>query len=82
MKPKRLADGTYKLSLPVGPNTILPVIDTAHDYGLFVREAIESPEFGPGSEILTSGEVISIGDMVSQLAESECLRSFFQPAAD
>ncbi|KAJ7241473.1 NAD(P)-binding protein [Mycena rebaudengoi] len=82
MKPKRLADGTYKLSLPVGPNTILPVIDTAHDYGLFVREAIESPEFGPGSEILTSGEVISIGDMVSQLAEITGKKIVFASISD
>ncbi|KAJ7241470.1 hypothetical protein C8J57DRAFT_1561318 [Mycena rebaudengoi] len=82
MKPKRLADGTYKLSLPVGPNTILPVIDTAHDYGLFVRKAIESPEFGPGSEILTSGEVISIGDMVSQLAEITGKKIVFASISD
>ncbi|KAJ7233520.1 NAD(P)-binding protein [Mycena haematopus] len=50
MKPKKLEDGTYVLALPVGPQTLLPVIDTANDYGLFVREAIECPEFGPGSE--------------------------------
>ncbi|KAJ7246963.1 hypothetical protein C8J57DRAFT_1674431 [Mycena rebaudengoi] len=82
MKPKRLADGMYKLSLPVGPNTILPVIDTAHDYGLFVCEAIESPEFGPGSEILTSGEVISIGDMVSQLAKITGKKIVFASISD
>ncbi|KAF8170630.1 NAD(P)-binding protein [Mycena galopus ATCC 62051] len=69
MKPKKVADGTYVLALPVGPQTLLPVIDTPHDYGLFVREAIESPEFGPGSEVLTSGEDITVGDMISQLAE-------------
>ncbi|KAJ7334653.1 NAD(P)-binding protein [Mycena albidolilacea] len=69
MKPTRVEDGTYVLALPVGPQTLLPVIDTPNDYGLFVREAIESPEFGPGSEVLTSGEDITIGDMISQLAE-------------
>ncbi|KAJ7119414.1 NAD(P)-binding protein [Mycena epipterygia] len=69
MKPKRVEDGTYVLALPVGPETVLPVIDTASDYGLFVREAIESPEFGPGSEVLTSGEDITVGSLVSQLAE-------------
>ncbi|KAJ7743933.1 NAD(P)-binding protein [Mycena maculata] len=69
MKPKRVADETYVLALPVGPQTLLPVIDTANDYGLFVREAIESPAFGAGSEILTSGEDITVGEMVSQLAQ-------------
>ncbi|KAJ7074463.1 NAD(P)-binding protein [Mycena amicta] len=68
IKPK-LVDGQYVLGLPVGPQTLLPVIDTAHDFGLFVREAIESPEFGPGSEILTSGEMITVGDLVTQLAQ-------------
>lgn len=72
MKPKRVEDGTYVLALPVGPQTVLPVIDTASDYGLFVQEAIEFPEFGPGSEVLTSGEDITVGDMISQLAESAC----------
>ncbi|KAF7326415.1 NmrA domain-containing protein [Mycena venus] len=69
MKPKKVEDGTYVLALPVGPQTLLPVIDTPNDYGLFVREAIESPEFGAGSEVLTSGEDITIGDMISQLSE-------------
>jgi len=69
MKPKRVEDGTYVLALPVGPQTVLPVIDTAHDYGLFVREAIESPFFGAGSEVLSSGEIVTVGDMISQLAE-------------
>ncbi|KAJ7475252.1 NAD(P)-binding protein [Mycena galericulata] len=69
MKPKRVAYGTYVLALPVGPQTILPVIDTANDYGLFVREAIESPAFGAGTEILTSGEDITVGEMISQLAQ-------------
>ncbi|KAJ7186696.1 NAD(P)-binding protein [Mycena filopes] len=69
MKPKKQADGSFVLALPVGPQTLLPVLDTKSDYGLFVQEAIESPEFGAGSEVLTSGEDITVGEMVSQLAE-------------
>ncbi|KAJ7147504.1 NAD(P)-binding protein [Mycena crocata] len=69
MKPKPVGDGTYVLSLPIGPQTTLPVIDTANDYGLFVREVIESPAFGAGSEVLTSGENITVGEITSQLAE-------------
>jgi hypothetical protein len=33
MAPTKEADGSYALGLPVGPDTIVPVIDTLHDYG-------------------------------------------------
>jgi len=62
-------DGSYVFAMPVGPDTLLPIIDTPHDYGIFVREAIESPAFGPGTEILTCGELISVADALSQVAE-------------
>jgi uncharacterized protein YbjT (DUF2867 family) len=62
-------DGSYAITVPFSPDAVLPVIDM-QDYGIFVREAIESPEFGPGTEILTCGELISVRDCVSQLAES------------
>jgi hypothetical protein len=48
----------------------LPVIDMASDYGLFVRQAIESPAFGVGSEILACGELLPVGDTFKQLSES------------
>ncbi|KAJ7468470.1 NAD(P)-binding protein, partial [Mycena latifolia] len=67
--PTREADGSYALGLPVGQDTVLPFIDAAHDYGLFVREAIESPAFGAGSEVLAAGEDISVRDMLVQLSE-------------
>jgi len=68
-KPTKEADGSYVLALPVGPDTVFPFIDAPHDYGQFVRKAIESPSFGPGSEILASSEDISIRDMLAQLSQ-------------
>jgi uncharacterized protein YbjT (DUF2867 family) len=68
--PRKAADGSYELALPFGPETVIPVIDMESDYGMFVRQAIESPAVGPGSEILTCGELISLGDMFKQLSES------------
>ncbi|KAJ6589167.1 NAD(P)-binding protein [Mycena capillaripes] len=82
MKPKRVEGGSYVLALPVGPKTLLPVIDTAYDYGLFVQEAIESPEFDAGSEILTAGEYITVGDMISQLAEITGKKIVYAPISD
>ncbi|KAJ7778426.1 NAD(P)-binding protein [Mycena metata] len=66
--PQKEADGTYTLGLPVGPNTILPIIDAVHDYGLFVREGIECPKFGAGTEVLASAEDISVAEMLVQLS--------------
>ncbi|KAJ7160882.1 NAD(P)-binding protein [Mycena filopes] len=67
--PKKQADGSYVLGLPVRPECVLPVIDTAHDYGLYVRAGIESPAFGAGTEVLASGEDISVQEMAAQLGE-------------
>jgi len=63
-------DGSYVLALPYSQSIIIPIIDMVEDYGMFVREAIESPAFGAGTEILTCGELISFADIISQLAES------------
>lgn len=68
--PTKEADGSYVLALPIGEDAVLPIIDATHDYGLFVRAAIESPALGPGTEILASGEDISIRDMLAQLSQS------------
>lgn len=64
-------DGTYVIAGPGAPDSVVPLIDITSDYGLFVREAIESPHYGPGSEIHTCGDLISWVDMAKQLSESE-----------
>ncbi|KIM86166.1 hypothetical protein PILCRDRAFT_86767 [Piloderma croceum F 1598] len=69
LAPRKQADGTYAIGLPFGPDTLIPIIDMASDYGLFVRQAIESTAFGAGSEILTCGELLPVGDMFKQLSE-------------
>ena len=68
--PRKQADGSYEVALPFGPDTVVPVIDMVSDYGLYVREAIESSAFGGGSEIFASGELISVGEISKQLSES------------
>lgn len=74
--PRKQEDGSYVLAMPYDPDSVTPIIDMVSDYGLFVREAIESPAFGAGTEVLSCGEVISYRDIVSQLAES-MFRAFF-----
>ncbi|KIM74592.1 hypothetical protein PILCRDRAFT_828132 [Piloderma croceum F 1598] len=49
LTPQKQVDGSYAIALPFGPETLLLVIDMASDYGLFVRQAIESPAFGVSS---------------------------------
>lgn len=39
------------------------------DYGLYVREAIESDHFGPGSELLACSEELTITEIVKQFSE-------------
>lgn len=69
VKPEAQPDGSYILALPVPDTTVWPVIWMEKDYGLFVRAAMESPEIKLGSELLSSGEMISIRDVLSQMSE-------------
>ena len=73
--PQKQADGSYEVALPIHRDVALPLINMDSDYGLFVREAIEWPVFRAGSEILTCGESISMGDMLKQLGESKFHRT-------
>lgn len=69
---KQQSDGSYLFCLPVPSSTVVPLIDIPHDYGTYVRAAIESPTLGAGSEVL-SGRLISLGDIIAQLAECKSL---------
>jgi len=80
--PTKKADGSYALRLPIGPDTVLPLIDVVHDYGLFVREGIESPAFGPGTEVLGSSEDITVREMVAQLAQISGKKIVYKQISD
>ncbi|KAG8889480.1 hypothetical protein FRB98_004165 [Tulasnella sp. 332] len=66
--PKKQADGSYAIILPVAPDCVAPLIDTANDYGLFVREAIESPK-GHQTEIFAYSEMLSYADVAKTLGD-------------
>lgn len=66
--PTKQDDGTYLLSMPVPASVKTPMLDTALDYGRYVRAAIENPALGPGSEVLTGLE-ISFEDQLAHLSE-------------
>lgn len=65
--PKKQADGTFVLALPFPEKTVAPLLDTASDYGLFVRKAIEDD--GGARDIFAHGEVISYTEVVKQWSE-------------
>jgi len=65
---KKQPDGSYVFGLPVPASTVVPVIDVAYDYGLYVRAAIEHPALGAGSDV-QSGTLTSFGDMVATLSQ-------------
>ncbi|KAJ6492617.1 NAD(P)-binding protein [Mycena vulgaris] len=64
------ADGSFAIELPVKPTTVVPLIDTAEDYGLYVRQVFELPVFPDGSEVFTSGENITFQDLALQLSQA------------
>ena len=69
-------DGTFVLALPVSSSAIIPVLDTARDYGAYVVEAIESPSFGAGSEVLAASEYISVADLVKTWSAGKLLMKY------
>ncbi|KAG9032868.1 hypothetical protein FRB95_000883 [Tulasnella sp. JGI-2019a] len=69
--PKKQDDGSYALYGPATPDSVAPFLDTARDYGLFVRKAIESPrDASSGVDIFAYGEVTSYTNIAKQLGES------------
>lgn len=73
--PKNLGNGTFAMFGPNPPESLTSLIDIEHDYGRFVREAIESYQAdGTLQEILGNGDVISFGDIAKEVAEGEFCR--------
>ncbi|KAF7326373.1 NmrA domain-containing protein [Mycena venus] len=70
-------DGSFAMRLPVKPTTSLPVLDAGHDYGLYVRRALEAPTFPDGSEVRT-GEYITLEDMALQLSQATGKKIVFE----
>lgn len=68
--PKKQEDGSFVLALPGPAETIVPALDTARDYGLFIRKVIEDPELADVKDVGAYGEFISYGQMVKEWSES------------
>ncbi|KAJ7143762.1 NAD(P)-binding protein [Mycena epipterygia] len=77
--PIKQEDGSFALTLPISPETVVPFIDTVHDYGLFVRRLLEMTVFPDGSEFLAYSENIALGDMVLQLSHVTGKKIVFKP---
>ncbi|KZW04462.1 NAD(P)-binding protein [Exidia glandulosa HHB12029] len=66
--PRRLEDGSYVWEQPDLNDQLYPYINTAYDYGLWVRYAIESPEYNKGGgTILTWGELLRPSEVAAIL---------------
>jgi uncharacterized protein YbjT (DUF2867 family) len=71
MRPQPAGDGTYVIRDTWSPETKLPLIDCAHDYGNFVRLAIESPAYnkGDGKVVMAYAEWLSLADQATIMSE-------------
>lgn len=71
-KPQSAGDGSYVVAVSWKPECRMPLIDTYHDAGLFVRLAIESNGFkkGDGKIIFAYAEWVTVGDQVKILSET------------
>ncbi|KAF7373240.1 NmrA domain-containing protein [Mycena sanguinolenta] len=61
-------DGTHAIQWVVGPKTVVPIIDTQSDYGLYVRRVLEQPVFPDGLDVYT-GQDITGEDMAREISE-------------
>jgi hypothetical protein len=71
-KPRSAGDGSYVVAASWKPECRMPLIDTYHDAGLFVRLAIEFDEFkkDDGKIIFAYAEWVTVGDQVKILSET------------
>lgn len=68
--PKKQLDGSFVIQSPAAPDTLLPLIDTEADYGLFVRKAIETP-VESGTEIFAYSEVLTCKEIMDRLSKGD-----------
>ncbi|KAF7325103.1 NAD(P)-binding protein [Mycena kentingensis (nom. inval.)] len=71
-------DGAYTFGFPMATTTRLPFADIPGDYGLYVRAAIERPEFGAGSE-LRAGTMCDLGEAMRELSEVSGKNITYEP---
>ncbi|KAJ7289378.1 NAD(P)-binding protein, partial [Mycena rebaudengoi] len=72
------ADGTIVVAYPVTATSVLPVIDAGNDYGLFILRAFEAEEFPAGTDVCTTSEDITIGEMVRQLGDITGIKTVYR----
>lgn len=75
--PMRKSEGVYTLAWPLKADSKINIVDTAEDYGLFVRHVLELETFPDGDEFLAYSEVITpteIAEQWSKGASLACLR--------
>ncbi|KZV94018.1 NAD(P)-binding protein [Exidia glandulosa HHB12029] len=73
--PRRLEDGSYVWEQPDLNDQLYPYIDTGYDYGLWVRYAIESPEYNKGGgTILTWGELLRPSEVAAILERTRGIK--------
>jgi uncharacterized protein YbjT (DUF2867 family) len=82
MKPHKQADGSFLLALPAKPSTKVAALWPEQDYGAYVVEAIESPSFGPGTEVLAASEYITFAEIVEQWSAASGLTINYAEASD
>ncbi|KAH6974342.1 NAD(P)-binding protein [Ilyonectria sp. MPI-CAGE-AT-0026] len=70
-RPRPAGDGTYVVDGVWSEETQMPLLDTYHDFGLFVRLAIESGEFnrGDGKVVSAHGEWLNIVQQLDILSQ-------------
>ncbi|KZV94017.1 NAD(P)-binding protein [Exidia glandulosa HHB12029] len=69
LAPEKQQDGTYIWTMQWNSTTAFPFIDMEADYGLFVRYAIESPEYNKGG-----GTIYSYGEHASHVKIASILK--------
>ncbi|KAJ7684174.1 NAD(P)-binding protein [Mycena polygramma] len=71
-------DGSRVMPWPVEPTFLVPFIDAAYDYGLFVRYVLELPVFPNGAKLVACSEKLEVGDVAQQLSEATGKKVLFQ----
>ncbi|KAJ7063999.1 hypothetical protein C8F01DRAFT_1275081 [Mycena amicta] len=68
----------WTVSMPCALTTVMPIIDTERDYGLFVCRAIEADVFPHGETVGAWGQFITVEEQMKQLSEATGKQITFQ----
>lgn len=77
--PRKQPDGSFVVAQPMSPQTRLPILDAAHDFGRYVLAAVQD---GGPDKVLAGGHYLSLEEIAAVMAKCGLTSALSEHRAD